>query len=65
MTRDRADPWDMIMRIARREGFVVQAGGGVATLATHEAQKSAGIYEKTQRMNGREALDLRRRDGEE
>jgi hypothetical protein len=55
----------MIMRIARREGFVVQAGGGVATLATHEAQKSAGIYEKTQRMNGREALDLRRRDGEE
>ena len=47
------DKWDSIMEQAKAAGFIVQAYGGTATLATHAAQKEAGIYEKTQRMNGR------------
>jgi len=48
------DAWDKIMSLAKEAGFIVQAYGGTATLATHDAQKKAGIYEKTQKMNGRE-----------
>ena len=46
------DAWDKIMSMAQEAGFIVQSYGGTATLATHDAQRSAGIYEKTQKMNG-------------
>ncbi len=42
--------WDEVMKLAEGYGFIVQAYGGIATLATHEEQKKAGIYEKTQEM---------------
>lgn len=50
--------WDKVMKLAEQYGFIVQAYGGTATLATHEAQREAGIYEKTQKMNhGRRMKD--------
>jgi len=44
--------WKEVMKLAERYGFIIQAYGGVATLGTHEEQKKAGIFEKTQVMNG-------------
>ena len=58
--KQSADPWLTIMGLAEGAGFIVSAAGGTAVLATHGAQKSAGIYEKTQRMNGREEQDGQR-----
>ena len=47
---DDVDNWDKVMKLAEQYGFIIQAYGGVATLATHEEQKKAGIFEKTQKM---------------
>lgn len=56
--RDRApadtacdEAWDRIMEIARDHALVVQASGGVATLATAHAQREAGLREKVLRMH--------------
>ena len=46
------DDWQEVMDLAQKYGFIVQAYGGVATLATHEEQKKAGIYERTQKAAG-------------
>ncbi|MBX0319772.1 hypothetical protein [Shouchella clausii] len=49
--------WNEVMELAKKYGFIVQAYGGVATLATHESQKSQlGMerYEEIQKMNGLE-----------
>jgi len=45
------DNWDKVMKLAEQYGFIVSAYGGTAILATHESQKAAGIYKKTQKMN--------------
>jgi len=52
------DNWRRVMKLAEENGYIVQAYGGVATLATHEEQKKAGIYEKTQKMNGKRNAQL-------
>lgn len=47
--------WREVMSLAERYGFIMQACGGVATLATHNAQlKELGEikYLQIQRMNG-------------
>ncbi len=44
-----ARAWDEIMRIAERHALIVQAYGGVATLAMPEEQRKAGIRERTLR----------------
>lgn len=47
--------WNEVMELAKKYGFIVQAYGGVVTLATHESQKSQlGMerYEEIQKMNG-------------
>ena len=46
-----AKAWGEIMKIARSHALIVQAYGGVATLATPEAQREAGIRDKTLRMS--------------
>ena len=46
------DYWQEVMNLAQKRGFIVQAYGGVAVLATHEEQKKAGIYERTQKAAG-------------
>ena len=45
----KRDPWDEVMQLAEKYGFITAAYGGVAVLATYEEQQKAGIYEKTQR----------------
>ena len=45
---DRA--WVQIMEIARKHALIVQAYGGVATLAIPSEQRKAGIREQTLRM---------------
>ena len=50
--------WEKVMKLAEENGYIVQTYGGVATLATHEEQKKAGIYEKTQKMNGKKNAQL-------
>jgi hypothetical protein len=50
--------WNEVMELAKKYGFIVQAYGGTATLATHENQKSQlgeKRYEEIQKMNGLEA----------
>ena len=42
--------WKEVMALAEKYQFIVQAYGGMATLATHEEQKKAGVFERTQRM---------------
>ncbi len=46
--------WEEVMGLARKHGFIIQAFGGVATLATHKVQKesfSEQKYERIQEMN--------------
>lgn len=46
--------WQEVMDIAEKHGFIIQAYGGVATLATHEVQlKELGKdkYKEIQNMN--------------
>ena len=42
--------WDQIMKIAKANALIVQAYGGVATLAVPSEQRKAGIREQTLRM---------------
>ena len=49
----KQDGWDEVMKLAEKHGFITMAYGGTAILMCHEVQKEQGIYEKTQRMNGR------------
>jgi len=47
--------WKEVMALARKYGFIVQAYGGLATLATHEVQKKhlgEERYLQIQKMNG-------------
>lgn len=44
-----ATAWDQIMRIAEANALIVQAYGGVATLAMPDEQRKAGIREQTLR----------------
>ena len=46
-----AEAWNRIMEIARAHALVVQASGGVATLALPEAQRTAGLWERTLRAH--------------
>jgi hypothetical protein len=46
---DAEKAWDRIMRIAEQHALVVQAYGGVATLAIPAEQRKAGIREQTLR----------------
>ena len=52
----RADKhWKDVMSFAERYGFILQAGGGVATLATHAVQLEElgeAEYLRVQSMNG-------------
>lgn len=48
--------WQEVMKLAERHGFIVQAYGGTATLATHEVQKKElgeEKYQEIQKMNER------------
>ena len=49
------DNWTKVMNLAEKHGFITMAAGGTAVLMCHEVQKEQGIYEKTQKMNGKEA----------
>lgn len=47
--------WKEVMDLAEKFGFIIQAGGGVATLATHKVQKEElgeEKYMQIQKMNG-------------
>lgn len=44
--------WDRIMRIAEEHALIVQAGGGVATLAVPEEQRKAALRERCLRAAG-------------
>ncbi|MFA1820578.1 hypothetical protein ACDX78_10405 [Virgibacillus oceani] len=47
--------WQEVMKLAEKHGFLLQAYGGLATLATHEVQqKELGEekYREIQKMNG-------------
>lgn len=53
-TDKRDDHWQEVLEYAKQFGFIVQAYGGVATLATHEVQNhnlSEQQYELNQREN--------------
>ena len=41
--------WEKVMEIAEANGLIVQAYGGVATLAVPEEQRKAGIRERVLR----------------
>ncbi|MGH9022589.1 MAG: hypothetical protein ACRDV9_05750 [Acidimicrobiia bacterium] len=41
--------WDSIMKIAEKNALIVQAYGGVATLAMPSEQRKAGVREQTLR----------------
>lgn len=43
--------WDEIMAIAKRHALIVQAYGGVATLATPAAQRESGLRAKVLAMH--------------
>lgn len=48
--------WKEVMDLAEKYGFIIQAYGGVAMLATHQAQiehYGQEKYEEIQKMNGR------------
>ncbi|GAB3797279.1 hypothetical protein [Virgibacillus kimchii] len=48
--------WNEVMELAEKHGFIVQAYGGVATIATHEVQKEhygEEKYREIQEMNSR------------
>jgi len=48
--------WTEVLKLAEEYGFIVQAAGGVAVLATHEVQKEQygeDGYRRIQKMNGR------------
>lgn len=40
--------WTKVMGLAGKHGFIVQAYGGTAILASHDVQKEQGIFEMTQ-----------------
>lgn len=47
--------WSEVMELAEANGFILQAYGGTAMIATHEAQKSElgeAEYLKIQKTNG-------------
>lgn len=43
--------WEQIMKIAQKHALIVQAYGGVATLAVPEEQRKAGIRNRVLRMD--------------
>ena len=48
--------WQEVMDLAQKYGFILQAYGGTAILATHENQKERfgeEEYKRIQKMNGR------------
>lgn len=48
--------WREVMELAKKHGFIVQAYGGTALLATHESQKNElgeERYKQIQEMNNR------------
>ena len=49
MTPDEA--YDTCMKIAAEYGLIVETYGGIATIATHDNQREAGIFEKCQFMS--------------
>lgn len=47
--------WQEVLKLAEKHGFIIQAYGGVATLATHETQLNEfgeERYKQIQQMNG-------------
>lgn len=51
--------WEEVMNLAQKYGFIIQAYGGTATLATHKVQKEyfgEEKYRRIQKMNGREEV---------
>ena len=47
--------WEEVMELAKKYGFIIQAYGGTATLATHDVQKKhfgEEEYLRIQEMNG-------------
>lgn len=49
--------WQEVLKLAEKHGFIIQAFGGVAVLATHAAQKEQfgeDGYRQIQKMNRRE-----------
>lgn len=42
-----AKAWDQIMQIAEAHALIIQSYGGVATLATPEEQRKAGLRDRT------------------
>ena len=50
--KDSDKAYEQIMKIAEEHALIVQAYGGVATVAVPEEQRRAGIRAKTLRMAG-------------
>ncbi|MEI3605952.1 hypothetical protein SPD48_09640 [Pseudogracilibacillus sp. SE30717A] len=56
MEKTEQQKWQEVMSLAEEYGFIIQAYGGVATLATHEVQREKfgnEKHEEIQKMNGR------------
>ncbi|KKL71259.1 hypothetical protein LCGC14_2096750 [marine sediment metagenome] len=49
--KDVDKAWDQIMQVARKHCLVIQAYGGVATLAVPVEQRKSGIREKVLRTH--------------
>ena len=60
-TCDRA--WDEIMRIARLHALIVDAAGGIATLATPFRQRERGCRARVLRMHQMDETDLTPTEG--
>lgn len=54
LAKKHDEKWDKVMALAKKNGFIVQAFAGVATLITNKEQiKNYGYeeYQKIQKMN--------------
>ncbi len=50
LAKKHDEKWDEIMDIAKKNGFIVQAFGGIATLITNKEQIENYGYEKYQQI---------------
>jgi len=43
-----SDPWNEVMKLAEKYGFIFYAHGGVTLLLSHEEQKKQDVFEGVQ-----------------
>lgn len=52
-----SDPWDEVMILAKKHGFVCAAHGGKALLMTHENQKKQMSENQYRALHGLESVE--------